>query len=253
MRAMILFGCVLVTACSASNQVCRSTTTEIVGECLATLDLRPSTVRMRESAAGNLLADALLAEVPGADVALVPAILFSQETSCGRREYLSRGQLTQTDVDELVPAPDNVILVHATTDDLRRVLEHSVSRLNTSLAEFPLFLHVAGLTFTADCAEPPQTLTADGREILFTGSRVSAVSIMLRGVPPVTGQMLKVATVASMSLPTSGYIDLSRDGRVIEDTGRTPRELLAEHLRRKSPVDPKLEGRMVLKDSCILD
>lgn len=244
-----LIGCLFVSGCVAYNQTCPQKSGEIVGETLRSLDLRQSLLRTRESPVGNLLADALLAEVEGADLALVPATLFERESGCGEKDFLDRGRLDRSDIEALLPSKEKVILVTVTSEDLRRVLERSVSYL-ASTEDNPMFLQVAGVLFTADCVEAAQTLTPDGKDVLFPGARVQAASIFVHGMPAAPGQSFKLATVATLVASASGYVDLARPGKVLVDTLKTPKDILIDHLRKVSPVDPKLEARMSLRDSC---
>jgi 2',3'-cyclic-nucleotide 2'-phosphodiesterase (5'-nucleotidase family) len=239
----------LFSGCVAYNDTCAPPSREIVGETLRSLELRQSLLQTREAPVGNLVADAVLAETPNVDIALVPASIFDADSGCGPRDFIDRGHVYKSDTDALLPGKDTVIVLTVTSDDLKRVLEHSVAQLATS-TDNPYFLQVAGLLFTADCAENAQTLTPDGKDILFPGARVPAESIFVKGEQAMPGQTFKLATVSSLVGGGSGYIDLSKPGHNLLDTLKTPRDLLADHLRKASPVDPAVEARISLRDSC---
>jgi 2',3'-cyclic-nucleotide 2'-phosphodiesterase (5'-nucleotidase family) len=239
-----------LSACEKFNDECRTEASELVGESYRSLDLRTLTLRTKEAPAGNLLADALLSEVVGADLALVPAGLFSRKTECGLRDFVDRGRLDRADIEAMLPTTDTVVLLSITSEDLKRVLEHAISQLGTSLPESENFLQVAGVLFTADCAEAAQTLTEDGKAILFPGARIQPASIFVKGAVAGPGQTFKLATMASLTVSEAGFVDLAQPGRLLVDTRKTPRDLLIDYLRKRSPVDPKQEARIALRESC---
>jgi 2',3'-cyclic-nucleotide 2'-phosphodiesterase (5'-nucleotidase family) len=250
----VLFALVLpamgLAACVAFNDACPVDRSEVVGETQRALDVRPSALRLSEAPAGNLLADALLAGTQGAQVAVVPAGLFQQSTGCEAREFLSRGNITEDDIAQLLPSEESVWLLRITSDDLKRIFERSVNQLATSSPENPGFLQIAGALFGADCSETAQSLSPDGKSILYPGARVAAAGIFVGGQRLLSGQMLSLAVPSSLATGTFGYIDLTRPGLLLLDTQKTPRQMLVDYLRRKSPVDPPIEGRVLLRDSC---
>ncbi len=240
----------LLSGCIAWNDVCAPDQSEIVGETLRSLDLREALLRTREAPAGNLLADALLIETPGADLAIVPAEMITGRNDCGDRDFLQRGLVRQRDVDQLVPTADEVWLLSVTGEELKRVFERSVSTLGASSAENAGFLHIAGALFAADCAEEAQRLSPDGRSIAFPGARVDSAGIFVSGAPVSPSQTYKLAVPASLAGGAFGYLDLTRTGALLIETGKTLRQMLTDHLRKTSPVEPRSEGRILLSDSC---
>lgn len=246
-RALLVL---LLPACIAYNDVCPADSTEVLGETLTSMDLRDAALQKEEALIGDLIADAILEETAGAEVAIFPAGEVQRDTICGERSFLQRGLLRQADVDQLLPGNDTIQLLDITTDDLRRVFERSVSQLATSPGLQAGFLQIAGALFTADCSEDAQVLTSDLSSISFPGARVAASSIFIANTQTSPGEPLKLAAPASVLARNFGYVDLQRGGVLLQDTGKTVRQVVADYLRKHSPILPKIEGRILLKDSC---
>lgn len=238
------------TGCLAYNDTCQPDTSEPLATLERSLDVRPQTLRTRETPAGNLIADAVLARTAGADIALIPAGALSANTACGPREFVERGPLRLGDVTALLPSDDTVVVLSITSEDLKRALERSASALASPAPPFEGFLQVSGLLFTVDCAESAQTLTGDGKAILFPGARVSEAGILLDGVALAPAQTIRVATLRSVSQGAYAFVDLSRTGTLLLDTNERVSSVVAEYLRTAGAVTPTVDGRVVLRDTC---
>ena len=112
----------------------------------APIDARDEVSRKRESALGDLVADAIRAET-GADVALINA------GSMRLDDVIRAGSLTNYQLESIFLFPDETRIVsfHVAGERLRELLEHGVS--DSALGKGG-FLQVSGVTFTYDPARP---------------------------------------------------------------------------------------------------
>jgi len=112
----------------------------------APIDARDEVSRKRESALGDLVADAIRAET-GADVALINA------GSMRLDDVIRAGSLTNYQLESIFLFPDETRIVSfpVAGERLRELLEHGVS--DSALGKGG-FLQVSGVTFTYDPARP---------------------------------------------------------------------------------------------------
>jgi 5'-nucleotidase len=152
----------------------------IVGEFAATLaEVRsrvvgrlpvelPLDCRGRECALGNLVADAMLAAAPGAEVAL--------QNAGGLRAPLRAGEVTYGDVLAVLPFGNALAVLALRGADLRAALENGLSQ--PMAGRFP---QVAGLRFAWDAAAPagqrlgPVEVRREGRWEALESMRVYRV------------------------------------------------------------------------------
>lgn len=103
------------------------------------LDGREATVRVRQSLLPTLVAEALRAEVPGADVGIMNG------GSIRIDDVVPAGELTQYDVIRILPFGGNVVGTTMTGSMLRRVLEQGEANRGSGG-----YLHPAGATREGD-------------------------------------------------------------------------------------------------------
>lgn len=235
------------SGCVQFNDTCDPDSSEIVGETQRSLDLRAQTLGSQEAPIGNLVADALR-EATKADLAILPAQSFQQSSDCGPIDFLNRGSLRANALRNALPQVDTVVVMSVTSDTLERVLEHSVAALQPGTASgSPGFLQVSGVFFSVDCSQPAQSL--NGKAIAFPGQRIPPSSITIGGAPIQAGQNFHLATTSSLANGALGYVDLT-PAKILVDTGKIPSDIVADYLRKHSPVDPVVEGRILLEDTC---
>jgi 5'-nucleotidase len=174
------------------------------------------TCRTEECALGNLLADAMLAAVPGAQVAL--------QNGGGIRAGLPEGTVTYGDVLTVLPFGNTLATLRLRGAHLLEAIESGLSQ--PGAGRFP---QVAGLRFTWNPAAP-------------AGSRI--VSASVAGQPLEPERVYLVVTNDFLRRGGDGYLAL-RD-RAIEpyDTGPLLEEVVAAHLSALGTAAPRLEGRM---------
>jgi 5'-nucleotidase/UDP-sugar diphosphatase len=194
----------------------------VVGTTAVELDSRRATVRLKESAIGNLIADAIR-EFTKADAALTNGGGIR-----GDRTYPAGTTLTRKDVLTELPFGNVTVLLEISGADLRRALEEGVSAVEDVAGRFP---HVSGLRFAFDPKRPK-------------GSRV--LTVTLGGQPLDPAAKYKLATNEYMMAGGDGYASL-RSARPIIDAsgGALMANVVMDYIAAKGTVAPAVEGRIV--------
>ncbi|MDV2682871.1 5'-nucleotidase C-terminal domain-containing protein [Alkalihalophilus lindianensis] len=182
------------------------------------LDGERTDVRTKETNLGNLITDAMRAEL-GTDIALT--------NGGGIRASIQPGEVTRNDVFTTLPFDNTLVSTTLTGDEILAALEHSV-RLYP--AENGGFLHVSGLSFSFDPAKP-------------AGSRVGEVLV--------NGEQLDL--VKSYSVATNNFTAAGGDGfemfnvdNIEFDSGELLSTILINALQSNNSI-PEVEGRIVVK------
>lgn len=164
--------------------------------------------RRGECALGNLVAEAMLARIPGAEVAIT--------NGGGLRAGLPGGEITYGDVLTVMPFGNTVAVMGLRGADVAAALENGLSQGADTAGRFP---QVAGLRFVWDPAAPP-------------GQRVREVAVAQGQafVPLDPSRVYRVVTNDFMRRGGDGYV-MFRD-RALDpyDTGPILDETLAEAL-----------------------
>ena len=189
-----------------------------------TLDSRNATVRAREAAIGNLIADAMRA-MSKSDV----AIMNGGGIRAGR-VYPPGTEITRRDVLAELPFGNRVVTVTITGAALRRAIENGLSQLPNAGGRFP---QVSGMTVEATPGRPP-------------GERVTAIRV--GGAPLDDSKLYTVATNDFLARGGDGYTMFASAARQLADSDAP---LLANevmvYIRKLGTVTTGVEGRMVLK------
>ena len=205
-----LCGGLLALSNSLSGCLAYNTCTEekgaVIGNVSLELDLRESSVRKQETPVGNMVTDAFLEvarnaigctslptnvgetldlDETGPDGTPCPVIAIQnaggirQETGCGLRDNIPAGNIYAKDIEDMLPFSNELWTVRLKGKDLLLLLEHSVDALGILGigSEAGYFLQVSGLSFHVDCTKDPQVLSADQKQIVTLGERVSNVLI----------------------------------------------------------------------------
>jgi len=192
----------------------------VVGRLAAELPLE---CRARECALGNLVADAMLAGAPGAEVAL--------QNAGGLRAPLRAGEVTYGDVLTVLPFGNALATLALRGADLRAALENGLSQ--PMAGRFP---QVAGLRFAWDASAPagqrlgPVEVRRDGRWEALEPERVYRV---------VTNDFLRRGG--------DGYAVLRDAALEAYDNGPLLEEVVAGFLAANSPVRAGVEGRIAAR------
>jgi 5'-nucleotidase len=216
-----------------------------VGVLAAPLDLRRSAVRGGEAAAGNLVADAWRAALPGADIALVNGGGIRGDT------VIPAGLFSREDLETILPFQNRLVAVNLTGGQIRQALEISAAALSeeTSGIASGGFLQVSGLAFTIDAGATPYTATyhPDGTpHVLYPGSRVRDVSVTLNGTTASLqdGRTYRVVTSEFVAGGGDGYALF--EGADVAALGVCDIDPVLEYLRVNVPAAPAVEGRITV-------
>ncbi len=195
-----------------------------VGKTTSELISIKTEVRTRETKIGNLIADAMRAEV-NADVALTNGGGIR-----GNKTYDPGTELTRRDILTELPFGNKTLLLELDGASILAAMENGVSQVEKTAGRFP---HVSGMSFTYDMAMEP-------------GKRVSKA--MIGGAPLDKAKMYTLATNDYVARGGDGYKSF-RNGKVL--VGPLDGTLMANsvmaYLRAKGAVDAKIEGRVTRK------
>lgn len=238
-------GC---SALETFNEACPDEAS-VIGETTVPLDVRKVTLRTEEAPLGNLMADALLGTARVADPAIDGALqnaggLRPELCGGGSRDVIPAGTITDADVDQLLPFENYLTVVTLSGTQLRSVLERGVSSIPDEAEGW--FPQVAGFAFVADCAQPPQVLSADGLSVATEGSRV--IGITFDGVPWSADATYRIATNDYVAAGEDGF--LAMKGGSTTSTSEVYADVLKGWIESHTPVSPEVEGRITLTSSC---
>lgn len=118
---------------------------EVIGINLVSMDTYRNSVRLKENAFGNYLAD-LLKEYTQSDVGLI-----NGGTIRGEKAYLPNQPLSRKDITKELPYRNQAVKVSLSGKQLKQVLEHSFSGIDDILGRFP---HVSGMKVYYDSNNP---------------------------------------------------------------------------------------------------
>ncbi len=186
-------------------------TDRVIGSTAAPLD-NPRT----ECGLGNLITDALLEygrqQNWRSDVAFY--------NMAGVRAPLPAGQITYGQLFQVLPFNNVVVNVDLTGQQLRAVLEAASGSAGR--------LHIAGGRWTYRFSDP-------------AGQRVSSATV--GGAPLDPRRVYHVATIDYLLLGGDNHAEFKSGSNVIY--GDIEVDVVAAYMRAHSPVDPKVEGRIV--------
>ena len=195
-----------------------------IGVTAEPLDTSTVSVRTRETAIGNLFADAIIAST-GADVAIVNGGGIR-----GNKQYPAGQKLTRRDVLVELPFGNVTVMVELTGADLKAALENGMSLYDARAGRFA---QVGGMAYEADPKLP-------------VGQRVTRITV--KGQPLDPAKTYKVAANEFILAGGDGYTSLGKGKMLI---GLTDGKLMANevmvYIRRAGTVTAKVEGRITIK------
>ena len=193
-----------------------------VGVTRTPLDGRRETVRTRESALTNFLAD-VLRDWAGADVAIVNGGAFRSERVHGP------GPLTRADIVSILPFVNYATTLRLKGQTIVDALELGVSSVES---EHGRFLHVSGLSYTFDLSKPP-------------GERI--VEVLFGGRPIDPDAWYTVATFDFLANGGDGYSMFANAERLLSDeAGELVTAIVIRAIEAAGEIAPELEGRITV-------
>ena len=193
-----------------------------VGVTTVELDSREAAVRTRETAIGDLFADAIR-NATAADLAIINGGGIR-----GDRTYAAGTVLTRKDILTELPFGNVTVLTRLKGADVEAALENGVSEVEAKAGRFP---QVSGITFSWSPSRP-------------AGSRVSKIEV--DGKPLDPAATYKVATNDYMLSGGDGYTSLGQGTTLIDASGgRLMASTVMSYITAKGgTVAPMLEGRI---------
>jgi 2',3'-cyclic-nucleotide 2'-phosphodiesterase (5'-nucleotidase family) len=184
------------------------------------LDSRSAMVRSRETAIGNLVADALRA-VAHADIAI---------TNGGgiraNKEYPVGTKLTRRDVLSELPFGNRSVASMITGAAVKAALENGLSQVENKTGRFP---QVSGLTLVYDPSKP-------------AGQRL--VSVLVGGQPLDEAKTYKIATNDYMLKGGDGYTSLRGATKDFDVSGNLMANDVMDFAQKQKSISGKVEGRI---------
>lgn len=193
-----------------------------IGVTRTELDSRRDTVRVRETAIGNLITDAMRGLVE-ADAAITNGGGIRAD-----RVYAPGTQLTRKDVVTELPFGNVVMLITLTGAQIRAALENGISQIPDKAGRFP---QVSGIRFTYDPARP-------------RGQRIAEIAVA--GAPLDEGRAYKVAVNDFMQVGGDGY-GVLKEGKVLIDAsgGTLLANAVIAYVEARKEISPVIEGRIM--------
>jgi len=195
-----------------------------LGTTAMVLDSRTATVRTREAAIGNLVADAMRASTH-ADAAVTNGGGIR-----GGKVYPPGTALTARDVLTELPFDNRILSIEIAGADLRRALENGLSQWPNPGGRFP---QVSGLTIEADASRP-------------AGDRI--VSIKVGDAPLDERKIYRLATNDFMARGGDGYTQF-RDAKPLLSALDAPlvANAVIAYVKALGTVHTNADGRIVMK------
>ncbi len=193
-----------------------------VGKTEVELDSRRGAVRLRESAIGNLFADATR------DVVKAEAAIINGGGIRGDRTYEPGATLTRKDVLTELPFGNLIVLIELSGANLKAALEEGVSAVEDTAGRFP---QVAGLSFTFDARLP---------------KLARVLEVKIAGQPLDPAKTYRIATNDYMYGGGDGYASLTKGKAIIDASGAAlMASAVMDYIAKLGTVAPRIEGRIV--------
>jgi len=241
----ILSTVLLLSSCRKKD---RSHQANVLGTLLVDLDASKTVVRKREALMGNMILDAFKNDLENRNK---PVDFFISNGGGMRFSETKRpngiykaGDFTAEMVEEMLPFGNTNAIVTMTGSQLKEVFERS-------LAQYPLaqgaFLQVSReLQIVVDTTKSPQILDVNNETIVSAGARI--VSIKYNAVPIDSLKEYRVGTSNFIAEGNDGYVTFkSIPNELKEFIDEDQANALKEYVITKTPINPKIEGRIVFQ------
>ncbi|HOC53082.1 MAG TPA: 5'-nucleotidase C-terminal domain-containing protein [Caldisericia bacterium] len=190
----------------------------VIGETLVDLDGERGNVRTKETNLGNLVAD-FMKELANSDIAIT--------NGGGIRASIKKGLVKIGDAYNVLPFDNLIVKIEVTGKDIVEAIENGVSQVETAQGRFP---QISGLVVKVNKNKPPM-------------SRV--VEVLFNGEPIELDKIYTVATNDFMASGGDGYTSFKNAKSSVWATGNWMRDDFVEYIKKHSPLNPQVEGRIV--------
>jgi 2',3'-cyclic-nucleotide 2'-phosphodiesterase (5'-nucleotidase family) len=195
-----------------------------LGTTAVALDSRTATVRTREAAIGNIVADAMRAATH-ADVAIMNGGGIR-----GGKLYAAGAPITRRDVLAELPFGNRLVVLEISGRALKAAIENGLSQLPGAAGRFP---QVSGLMVEAELSRPP-------------GSRITAITV--GDAPLADERMYRLATNDFLARGGDGYAMFAGVKPLLADTDAPPvADEVVDYIMRTGTLRTSVEGRIVVK------
>lgn len=196
---------------------------KIIGITTTDIDTSLLSLRTKENALGNLIAD-LMKKHSSAEIALINSGAIRGESFYPRNSKISR-----RDVVRMLPYRDTVVLLEISGKQLKNALENSFSQIKNMEGRF---LQVSGIKVVYDSKA----------EI---GRRVMSVSV--NGSPLQLAKHYKLATSDYIANGGDGYLLFKQNKQFIynQQMSKSFADILTNELRLTNSISPKIQSRII--------
>lgn len=195
-----------------------------IGATETAMDSHAATVRLREAAIGNLVADAIRGAT-GADVSIVNGGGLR-----GNKDYPAGSTITARDIFSEMPFGNVVLVLEAKGSDIKAMLEHGLSRAGTEFGGFP---QVSGVKVVYDPAKP-------------VGERVVSVLVGDAALDP--ARTYRLAANDFLAAGGDGYAMLATLKRIVDaNAGPLMAGAVIEYVKQRGKVAARVDGRLSAK------
>lgn len=195
-----------------------------LGTTAVALDSRNATVRTREAAIGNVVADAMRA------AARADAAIMNGGGLRGGKLYAPGAIISRRDVLTELPFGNRMVTIDIAGRELKAAIENGLSLLPDAAGRFP---QVSGLAIQADMSRPP-------------GNRI--MSIKVGDAPLDEAKTYRVATNDFLARGGDGYDTFRNARRVLADADAPPLAgEVMDYIKRAGTLRTGVEGRIVVK------
>ncbi|MDP3045866.1 MAG: 5'-nucleotidase C-terminal domain-containing protein, partial [Chloroflexota bacterium] len=180
------------------------------------IDLEPATEG--ECPLGNLVADAMLAAPSGDRPAEA-----SMHNNSGLRARIPAGPITYGQLYQALPFDNVIAAIDIKGDAILAILERTVAGRRGNMV-------VAGMTYEFDYGKAP-------------GSRLLSATIGGKPIDP--ARVYRINTIDYLATGGDGQTTFTQ-GKIVT-LGDRVADVVADYIKTHSPVNPKVEGRIVAK------
>lgn len=193
-----------------------------LGTTATAMDTRRPTIRFREAAFGNLVADAIR-EATGADLAAANGGGIRAD-----RLYEPGTVLSRRDIVSELPFGNSTVVLEITGQDFLAVLENGLSQIEKGAGRF---LHVSGAMVRYDASREP-------------GQRV--VDVMVNGNPIDQDAIYSFAINDYVANGGDGYSMLKDKRRIVDENAAVLMTVqLFDYIESRGEISPIVDGRLV--------